>query len=221
MKKIVLLVLCFSLAAQGNLFQPKHEERPETGQSVAKAALMSLVLPGSGELYLGQNGRSYAFFAVEGAVWLTYAGFLTQSRMLEDEYKAYGASKAGMNPTGKKSDFFELLGQYDSRYEYNLYTALGQRSYANIYPETPDYFWEWETKDDRYHYDDLRVRSDRAMRNSTIVLAAAGINRLISVIDVIRIGTYGVKKNKDFAISFNARPMGENLDMKIVLSRSF
>ncbi len=201
------------------MFPEEKPQRVDSGKSTTKAALLSLLVPGAGEYYLGFKGRAYGFMAAEGALWTGFAGLLTQSRMLEDEYKSYGVENARIDPANKNSDFFELVGQWDSRDEYNLYTSLGQRSFENTYPETPEYYWEWEDEDQRTHYDDLRVRSDKAKRNSQIVLAAAGINRIVSIVDVIRIGTYGVKR--DFALGLSAEPCGDQIGLSVRLTGNF
>jgi len=53
-------------------------------KSPAKAFLLSAILPGVGELYVG-SPRGYLFMGVEAATWITYASYKSSSNNKEDE----------------------------------------------------------------------------------------------------------------------------------------
>ncbi len=106
MKKAVLIFLCTVAFAQTGMFEAPAKVKHTQGKSLMKAALYSLILPGSGEYYLGKKSRGYGFMAAEAGIWCGYAGMLTRSRMLEDQYKAFGTQNADMDPYGKDDTFF-------------------------------------------------------------------------------------------------------------------
>lgn len=92
-------------------------------RSVAKAAALSLLIPGAGQFYVGDRWRAVPFFLVDVAGWAAYFGFHSQGRNRETEYRAYAdqhwnvlgyyafldtalgiADSSDFNPTGKHYD---------------------------------------------------------------------------------------------------------------------
>lgn len=68
---------------------PELEQAEDTERkSPARAFLLSALLPGMGELYVG-SPRGYIFMGVEAATWITYASYKSSSNSKEDELFDY------------------------------------------------------------------------------------------------------------------------------------
>ncbi|RKZ28331.1 hypothetical protein DRQ29_02075, partial [bacterium] len=72
--------------------------------------------------------------------------------------------------------------------------------------ETPEWNWLWRDEDSRVRYYNLRTDSERAFRNFKLALGTAAINRLISIINVLRLSKGGA----GWDISAFTYPDGEN-----------
>ncbi|MFP4458360.1 MAG: hypothetical protein ACLFSQ_02090 [Candidatus Zixiibacteriota bacterium] len=207
----------------GRADSPSSKKDPGE-KSLFKAALMSLAIPGTGEHYLGNNS-SYILWSIESATWLTYIGFGIKGNMLEDEFRAYAVKHAGIDPKGKPDHFFTDISGYDSRYEYNYYELLFERDEAELYPETAEYFWNWDSDESRSHFYDLRENREQIKSNMRIVISVAALNRLASIINVLRIGTNETPElNKGFTLNARAYPSGikgDRLKLGFTLTKNF
>ncbi|HEY3294339.1 MAG TPA: hypothetical protein VGL38_02775 [bacterium] len=58
-------------------------------KNIGKAALFSLIIPGSGELYSGQWWRAIPFFALEVGSWAVFATYHGKGNKKTDEFQAY------------------------------------------------------------------------------------------------------------------------------------
>jgi len=158
----------------------------ERGPSKWVAAGLSLLVPGAGELYLGDRRGAAIFLSAEGAIWSTAAGFYVHGNWRKEEYRNFAAINAGANPEGKDDEFFEDILHYSSRDSYNYWMHLIYRDEIPLYPETDEYFWEWESDEAWDEYGDIRASSERSFRNAKIVLGVGLINRVISLVHVLR-----------------------------------
>ncbi len=102
---------------------PGTEEKGPKQRSVAKAAVLSLLVPGAGQFYVGDKLKAVPFFLVDVAGWATYFGFRSQGNKREDEYRVYAdqhwdassyyvfldtalgiSSRSDFDPTGRAYD---------------------------------------------------------------------------------------------------------------------
>lgn len=221
--KYIILSLFAIGSVLGQFASFSEPETVDSDKSLVKAAVMSAVLPGTGERYL-RHGSSYVFWTTETATWLTYIGFGIKQNMLEDEYKALASRYAGVDPKNKNDRFFTDVGSYDSRYEYNYFEHLFGRENARLYPETAEYFWQWDSDESRSEYYDIRKQREQLRSNMKIVLSVAAINRLASVINVLRIGSGKPADFGGFSFNADARQAGINndhLSIRFSLSKEF
>jgi hypothetical protein len=58
-------------------------------KSVGVAAALSLLVPGAGQIYVGDNVKAVPFFLADVAGWATYFGFRSQGKDREKEYQAF------------------------------------------------------------------------------------------------------------------------------------
>lgn len=104
---------------------PGAGEKGPRQRSVAKAAVLSLLVPGAGQFYVGDKARAIPFFLVDVAGWAAYFGFRSQGHKREDEYRTYADSHwyasnyfvfldTAMGITSR-SDFDPTGRAYDSR----------------------------------------------------------------------------------------------------------
>ena len=163
--------------------------------SPGKAVLYSLLLPGLGDYKLGNHGRAAVFFAVEGAIWVSYAVFETQGSSREDEYQELAVRFAGVTRTGHSDDFYATIRDYDDSDEYeadvkddgrfDLGQVLTSAQLEQYFIENrvTDYEpWRWDSLERRLQYSELRSSSKTSYRRADYMFAAAAANRLVSAI---------------------------------------
>jgi hypothetical protein len=157
----------------------RYEEK-----SKGKALLLSLMLPGLGQRYTAAKTKANIFLGAEITLWLGYAGFLTYSDWRRDEYESYAALHAGIDPADKTDTYYTNIGNYDDIEQYNA-AKLRQRNLADYYRDTESYYWKWDSAANKFHFDQLRISSERARNRSTFVIGAILANHLVSAIDAV------------------------------------
>ncbi len=208
-----------------DLFQMpgEFEEKMEGGKSVTKAAILSFLLPGAGEIYGGAGTKGKIFILSEASVWVGYFGFQTYGNWLEDDYKAYAASHARVSLTGKPDGFFDQLAFYDTRDMYNQFALLYHRGEVQAYPESDLWNWEWESKESRLYYRELKNRSKDASRRALYMVGLSIVNRIISVVDAMKtVQTYNRKKSFELShlkFDLQVNPLGHNPRYMLYVSR--
>jgi len=191
----MLLLFCTIIfGADGDIF--KGDRFREDGwdkpvKSVWKAIGLSLLLPGAGELYLGDTRSAAVFMTADGAIWSFAIGFAVNATWRADEYKSYAAKYAGVDVNGKDDDFFRTIALYDNRDLYNYSLLLLERKWNILIPETPEWNWDWRSETNQLEYYDIWTSSERAWHNFRIALGVAALNRAISVINILRLARRG------------------------------
>jgi hypothetical protein len=153
-------------------------------KSKGKAFLLSFILPGLGERYIGDNRKAAIFMAAEVTLWLSYAGFVTYRDWRKEDYKTYAAAHAGVGLDGKSESYFVDVGNYNSIYDYNA-AKLRQRNLNDYYRDVDSNYWQWESEQRREKFDQLRISADRADNRSLFVIGAIFANHILSAIDAI------------------------------------
>ncbi len=165
----------FSIPAQAAA--PQNVSR----KSKLRAFLQSLILPGWGQHYAESRTMFKVFIASEVLLWGTFAGFTTWSNWLEDDYRTFATNHAGITLEGKPKQYFVDIGNFNDIFAYNQ-AQLRERDVNDLYPETDEFFWRWDSEENRLKFEDLRIRSDRAASRADLTLAAIFFNHLISAI---------------------------------------
>ena len=183
---VVVGVLVMAASAQG--------AGDLSGKSMGKALLLSMLIPGTGQQYLGHHRCARVMWVSEAAIWTTYAVFTVQGNNREDRYKEMAELFAGVE--GERDDgYYQAIGFYISSYEYNIDV---KREARFRYPWEPDkqeeyfeqngYFgddaWEWASLDRQLEYRDTRTASNESHRRATLTTGFAVLNRVVSMIDV-------------------------------------
>ncbi|MBC8450711.1 hypothetical protein H8D73_00690 [bacterium] len=172
---------------------------PKPAQDVKNpmvALLMSMVLPGWGEMYTGNDGRGRAFMAAEGAIWVGYASFGIQKGMREDDYREFAHVFAGV-PQGSTDEYYQDIADYIRSEGEDSFNEAIRSEARSLYPDDLDaqnayflqhgYFgdtgWTWESKARFSEYLDLRHSASLSRKNAFHMLGLAVLNRAISGID--------------------------------------
>jgi len=149
------------------------------------AILLSMLLPGMGELYAGNYSSGKYFTIADVSLWGVYWGMDKYGNWQKSNYKAYAASTAGVNTSGKDADYFANIGIYLNSTNYNNDMAL-QGNFDKMY-NSPDQAWNWPTNIDRKNYHNMWSSSEQAHNNLRFVVGALILNRIISVINAVRL----------------------------------
>jgi hypothetical protein len=203
----------------------EFEEEKEGLKSVTKAALLSFLVPGAGEIYAGSHTRGKIFLSFEASFWAGFFGFRTYGGWLKSDYRNYAASHAGANLAGKSDDFFDDLAFYDTRDQYNQLALLYFREDATPYPENDFWNWEWDSPYSKSYYRDLKNRSKNAYRKAVYMVGFSVLNRIVSVIDAMKaVKSYNRRKSLEISkIRFDLKlnPFGHEQKMMLYVTRTW
>jgi hypothetical protein len=168
----------------GSGFTEVQSHRPgdQLRKSPWRAFLMSLVLPGTGEQYTGSILKSRAFMFAEIGGWASFISFKHLGKWRKDDFKLLAAREAGADVNGKDDRFFDVLGFYSNREDYNKVAGAFDPS-RPYYPDTEAYFWNWSSADARERYRNLKNDSKSYYRNSDFALGFILANHFLSAID--------------------------------------
>lgn len=174
-------------------------------KSMTKAVILSLIVPGAGEIYTGRLVRGLVFLGIDALGWTAYTVYNRKGDNIDAEFKRYlnthwdaaayrsyladyMASHNGQPPDSfthtlpdtKDQQYYEMIGKYDQfvRWwdDYNPNTGpVGQSQ-------------------NRLYYMGRRYASNRNYDRAMIVGMVIFVNRIASLIDTI----YLVKKNNKF-----------------------
>jgi hypothetical protein len=154
-------------------------------KSVGLGIIYSLLLPGMGELYADAYDIGKYFTIADGILWGTYIGMSSYASWQEDNYKTYAGTYAGVDHSNKDEDYYATIGEYSSVESYNNQKAL-ERNFDEMYDEQ-EYFWKWQTTDERKIYRDMWTSSEQTNNDLRFVVGGLILNRIISAINAARL----------------------------------
>ena len=186
----------------------RQDETEMFRPSKSKAFLLSLLVPGAGEWYAGSNRMARIFFGTEVALWTGFFSFRVYGHWIKHDYELFATSHAGIDADGKDHDYFVAVENYMNIRDYNN-AKLQQRQLNEIYPETDEYAWQWDSDASRSKLEKMRDSSDKAFSRSLIVVGGILINHLISGIDAARAAnTAGKQESHRIQVGFLGLPEG-------------
>lgn len=184
---------------------------PRGRKSPALAGLLSAVLPGLGQAYLGQQS-AYAFLGIEAAAWIAHASLRDTGKDKEREYKRYADAHwtferyRDPNSSPCTSDGHSDQGVQDSTLVF-LYETRRDDWYEDIGKLTI-YSCGWDSPDNRLFYRDMRDDSNDFLRASRYATSIVLLNHIVSALAAAK-----------GAASHNQHLTG-NLDLQIDLEAS-
>ncbi len=206
MKKISALIFLFTaltmaqIAPQKSLIELKNEIKNSTSpksdvvlltgsetqgkKNAALAILYSLILPGMGELYVGNYNTGKYFTIAEAALWGTYIGIDAYGNWQKNNYKEYAQTNGGVNPAGKDDDYYANIGSYKDIDQYNDDRSFN-RDFGAMY-ETSTHYFKWNTTEERKTYRNMWVSSENAFNNIRFVVGGLIVNRIVSAVNAWR-----------------------------------
>jgi hypothetical protein len=166
------------------LFSPSIEaqvQQKEDSPSPRGAFLRSLVVPGWGHYYAENDNwnRGKYHLAGEVVLVLSYFGLDARANYLENDYYTFASAKANTNLEGKSRQFILAVGNYNNLAAYND-AQLRTRNWDQVFPETQEFNWNWESSELRFQYQDARERVERSRSQLPTLVALMVVNRLVS-----------------------------------------
>lgn len=181
-------------------------------KTTKKAVLLSLAVPGLGELYMGEKDDALRAFAIEGGIILSYLGFNRYADVLRNDYTGYAHQYSGAK-TGMDEEYYNTVEWYSSRESYNISVKEEARQ---LFPDdrerqlkyikdneiSPGLDWKWEDNEWQI-FRNLRKGERRALSNASYCIGVGIINRFISAIISAKMG-----KKSNINLFFQPQPMG-------------
>jgi len=169
---------------------------PSEAKNPMVAMLMSVVLPGWGELYTGNTARAKGFMTAEAGIWVGYAAFKIQQGMRIEDYEEYAEVFADV-PEGSDGDYYQDIADYIRNEGEDSYNEAIRAEARSLYPDDLQaqhdyvdqngYFgaasWEWDNEARFEHYRDLRHDAGVSRKNAFYMTGLAVLNRALSAID--------------------------------------
>lgn len=162
------------------------------GKSRTKAIILSALVPGAGEYYIGQKRKATYFFVAEVINIIGYASFKIAAGWKQDDMIRYGTAYAGASLEGKSDEYYDMLGFYLNNEHYNTEGRVGD-PWRPYYPDNDEYHWQWQSAEAMATFKALKSRRAQFLQRSKFVVGLMVINRVISVIDTA-ISTRHLKK---------------------------
>lgn len=182
--------------------RPRRMGRVPNALSGERARLMlqSLTLPGWGQASLGKRREALAFGLLEAGVWGSFTAFKIQQHMRQKTYVRTARLLAGIELGSRDEEYRRIVGFYLSSEDYNRLVV--RRDAANLYfgdPAAYDAYiaaheikgadaWAWDSVESLLRYRAERQSTQRAIKHAHDALAAAVINRLLSMVHASAVG---------------------------------
>ena len=177
----------FALSAPAT---PRADLYPESGspdkKSPTVAVIYSLLLPGMGELYVGDYGTGKYLTMVDGALMVALISFDRYANWLKDDSRQYAVAHAHTVIDGKDDQYFSDIGDYQTVYDFNA-AVLRNRQPQKMYNSNSGEYWNWDSPANREEYRSIRVSSDDRFNDTRFIVAAMAVNHLVSAINAARI----------------------------------
>ena len=195
-------------------------------KSPGQAGSMSLVLPGSGQLYAGSS-RGFVFLGVEALALLSYAKFTSDRNDKRDEYFRFVGDP---NDPASRFNFDRFAGSISDPAEV--------ARLREIYQRDPREFYDLVSHDDKYSggwtdpaqtVDQARAEargladdSNRLGQKARIGLFTALANHLASAADALHLARLNnIALQDHLSLKLKVRPAGNHSQYAMTLIRKF
>lgn len=209
MKKIAVAILIALLAAETfaqTVITVDESVGRNSKKSLPLAIGASVLLPGMGQRYLGEDTFFKAYIWTDAVLWVaTFGSYFFGERQIASA-RSYASRYAGISNPPSSESFLNLLGDYrsrggvsgensnpDSDEDYNQMMLRQGKAIDADYPFDEAHSWDWgssdnpETSKRMSHYRDI-LKNYRISRIAfQVSIGALILNRVISVLDVLRI----------------------------------
>ncbi len=188
-------------------------------KSAGMAILYSLLLPGMGELYAESYDSGIYFTIADGVLWGSLIGMNVYGNWQKDRYISYAQVNAGITTANKDDNYYATIGDYSDIEKFNDEKAL-ERNFNDMY-NTNQYFWKWNSTEQRKTYRNMWVSSEQTFNDVRFVVGALLLNRVVSAINAVRlVSKYNNKLNE--TVSWNLSVgLKSNLNLPTSLTINF
>ncbi|MCK9994804.1 MAG: hypothetical protein KAH56_00825 [Candidatus Krumholzibacteria bacterium] len=182
-----------------------------TGDKI-KAGLFSAIIPGTGQLYNGQNTKGFIMIGVEGAIWTAYFVFDSQGDARMESAEEWAGIYAGTS------------GEHDNSYWQNVGHHMDSDGYnesrlreARALQEPPtgligsDDAWQWVNDERKDSYSQIRADGNSAYDRRDFMILFAVVNRAVSVVDAV------LNAGKDDGV-LETEVLGMNMELEMLPS---
>ena len=170
---------------QSAVLMQKSTANPDY-RSPGKAALLSLILPGTGEYYTGNHGYLSFFLTGEVLAWGALLANQYYFRHLVSEYKTFARGHAGISSGAKPDRFWTDIAKFDNIYDYNTQRER-ERLFDELYDLNPENMWQWDSHNNRLKYDAKRLHANDVDNKRVYFQLAIVLNHLVSGINALRL----------------------------------
>ncbi len=181
-------------------------------KSRGKAIIYSFLVPGLGELYLkdwkwSEWGTGRTWFVSEMVLWGSHVYLSSYSGWVRDDARALAATHAGVDWSATKPDgYVSNIGKFTDIFVYNDVQRRFTGPEGNLYAETPDNYWRWDSEKGRVKYDNLRIRSRSFKRYSEFTLYGVFVNHVIGMVSASR-AYRRLQRDRGIHVGFSYRPL--------------
>lgn len=193
-----------------NIISNFQEINSQQKKNTGMAILYSLLLPGMGELYAEGFNSGIYFTVADGVLWGTLLGMNVYGNWQADRYKSYAVVHAGINPAGKDKDFFATISAYSSIDNYNNEKAF-ERNFKSML-DKQKFYWNWNSNENRKTYRSMWTSSEQTFNNIRFVVGGLILNRVVSIINAVRLTSRYNKGLKENEVSLNFYLIKNQLD---------
>ena len=173
-------------------------------KSPGLAFLLSLVVPGTGQLYAGRFDVGKYYMISEAALWLTYISFTIYGDWLLNDAYNYAVIHAGIDKNGKNDQFYLDIANWNNVDEYNN-DKLSKGEYNLIYYPENGWGFYWDAVSNRKQYREDKLAGDRIKNDRLFIVGAVLVNHLISGISAILLtNKHNEELNKSGGYTLNA-----------------
>ena len=191
--------------------QDKDQGPSHTGDKV-KAGLFSAIIPGTGQIYNGQNSKGYIFLGIEAAIWTAYFVFDSQGDSEMESAEEWAGIYAGTSGDHENS-YWQNVGHHMDSDEYNE-SRLRE---ARALEESPSGLvgstdaWQWVNEDRKDSYSRIRADGNSAYDRRDFMILFAVVNRAVSVVDAV------LNAGKDDGV-LETEVLGMNMELEMLPS---
>ncbi len=174
MFKKAILILSFSIFVEST-YSKNFLLNPPT---------KSILIPGWGESTLKRKDQSKYFFIFEMSLWTSYLGLILSAKHKKNQYQAYAAEYAGVNPNYKNHEYWVDIGNYLDIHQHNA-EHLRWRFINDLYSN--DFSWNWSSVSHMKKFEKMRIDSDMYLKYGEYMLGVITMNHIISAINSLYI----------------------------------
>ncbi len=184
-----LLLIVVVVQAQIVSAQPTTAERIPNRKA---AVLRSIAIPGWGQLFLNEPSAARKYFITEAGLVVAMLASRSLANSRQRDYRSFAAEHAGADFASKPDIYYVRIGAYENIYEYNQ-AMLRNRQVGAVYQLGTGSDWDWNSKDDRLHFKEIRKASNTWSKLSAFLIGSMVLNRAVSAVHVLFLTRTNIK----------------------------